>query len=190
MGFEALLCEALSRPDETRGALEHLARGQEDLCEAVCDAGLDVAFFESAASPPLLSPELFRAVELPALREILGRAAEIVGHPVPCIMGGDTAPILENILSTGTGYVICPSETDQAAFMDAMKSHPEVTVRVSMPPEILAAGPAEAIRAGIDRLIELVDGRPNTCLGAGVVPYETPPENVLLARDYAAALGG
>ena len=187
MGFEPLLCEVLTRPDAARGALEHLARGGGVLCEAVRDAGLDIAFFESAASPPLLSPDLFRTVELPALREILGRAAEIMGHPVPCIIGGDTAPILEDILSTGTGYVICPSETDQAAFLDAMKSHPEVTVRASMPPEVLAAGPPEAIRAGIDRLIKLVDGRPNTCLGAGVVPYEAPPENVLLARDYAAA---
>ena len=34
-----------------------------------------------------------------------------MGHPVPCIIGGDTLPILDSILDTGTGYLICPQRT-------------------------------------------------------------------------------
>ena len=32
----------------------------------------------------------------------------------------------------------------------------------------------------------LAAGRPNILLGTGAVPYETPPVNLLLIRDYVA----
>ncbi|MFQ6043363.1 MAG: hypothetical protein ACE5PV_21125 [Candidatus Poribacteria bacterium] len=44
-------------------------------------------------------------------------ASEVAGHAAPCIIGGDTEPILDDIFDTGTSYVICPAETDQEAFM-------------------------------------------------------------------------
>jgi hypothetical protein len=57
----------------------------------------------------------------------------------PCIIGGNTSPILEPMLSTGTQYVICSSETDQAAFMKQMEAHPEVMVRINMNPAVFCS---------------------------------------------------
>jgi len=37
-----------------------------------------------------------------------------------------------------------------------------------------------------DRVIGLVKGRPNVCLGTGALPYEAPPDNVLRLREYAS----
>jgi len=186
VGFETLLCAAVAEGDLVRRALAALVEGQERFCRAVRDAGLDIAFFESAAAPPLLSPEMFRRVELPALAETLRRAAAVVGHPVPCVIGGDTTPILPAILETATRYVICPAETDQAAFLDIMRAHPDVMVRVNLAPEITAAGPWERIRAEVDRICALTRDRRNVCLGTGALPYETPPENVLRIKAYLA----
>lgn len=186
MGAEALLCEVLLDPAGTAAALQHLVEGQVAFCEEVHRRGLDIAFFESAAAPPLLSPGQFRKVELPALKSIMERTAAVVGHPVPCIIGGDTAPILDAILETGTGYVICPAETDQRAFMARIWDRTEVTVRVNMAPEITARGTWDEIREEVDRILELIAGRENVCLGTGALPYETPPENVLRVREYLA----
>jgi len=116
MGFENLLESIANSPAQVCDFLKQLAINQIPFCRAVMDAGLDVAFFESAAAPPLLSPKYFREVELPALKYTIEQVSEVVGHPVPCIIGGDTEPILDEILSTGTGYIICPAETDQAKF--------------------------------------------------------------------------
>ncbi len=190
LGFETLLCEALSRPDETAAALVHLIDGQEAFARAVRDRGLDVAFFESAAAPPLLSPALFRRVELPGLTAAIERTAAVVGHPVPCIIGGDTAPILEALLETGTGYVICPIETDQGAFMKKVWDRIEVRVRVNTSAEIMVRGTPDQIGGEIDRIVRLTAGRPNVCLGTGSLPYETPPENVLLVKEICAGLSG
>jgi hypothetical protein len=93
-------------------------------------------------------------------------------------------------LSTGTGYVICPApgETDQEAFLATMREHPDVTVRVNMAPEITARGCWSEVKAEVDRVVALVDGRPNTCLGTGALPFETPPETVDRIGEYVAEL--
>jgi len=187
MGFEPLLCELLVDPDHGAAALLHLADGQVGFCRAIQRAGLDIAFFESAACPPLLSPAMFRRLELPALKRLLGRCAEVLGHPVPCIIGGDTTPILDAMLETGTGYVVCPIETDQEAFLRKVWDRTDVRVRVNIWHMLMARGTRQEIRGDVERVFRLTAGRPNVCLGTGALPYETPPENVLFVKELCRA---
>jgi len=184
LGLEELLVGVAERPEAVGALLMRLIPGQVAFCRAVREAGLDVAFFESAAAPPLLSPQQFREVELPALKETMQRVAEIVGHPVPCIIGGDTEPIIDAMLETGTDFVICPAETNRERFLARMRRYPQVKVRVNLNPALYTRGTREEIIAEVDRVIALAAGRPNILLGTGAVPYETPPENLLLIREY------
>jgi uroporphyrinogen-III decarboxylase len=186
-GISNLCLDAALRPDDTAKMLMRLAENQTALCRAVAAAGLDVAFFESAASPPILSPSQFHELEMPALRRILQIAAECIGHPVPCIMGGDTVPVLSDILSTGTNYVACNVETDQAAFVERVsRTHPHVVMRVNLDPGVVACDDPERIYRAIDHVLEIVGGRQNCLMGTGALPLETPPENIRLIRDYVA----
>ena len=180
------LCEDVAlRPGETARLLWQLAENQAVLCRAVAAANLEVAFFESAAAPPMLSPRQFRELELPALRRILEIAADSVGHAVPCIMGGNTYPILNDLLSTGTSYLVSNVETNQRAFVEAVsRTHPHVKVRVNMNPGIVACPEPERIYREIDRVLAFAGGRPNCLLGTGALPLETPPENIRLIKNY------
>jgi uroporphyrinogen decarboxylase len=187
VGFESLLPAIALRPDRVREALCHLAAGQARLCQEVVRHGLDVAFFESSATPPMMSPAQFRRVELPALTSVLTAAAEIIGRPVPCIIGGDTEPILDMMLATGTGYVVCPFATNQRAFMEKMRAAPEVMVRINMDLRVLLAKNREAIENEVDRVLGLVHNRPHVCLGTGALPYEADPEVVLWTRDLISS---
>jgi hypothetical protein len=182
------LCEDLAlEPGKVGRWLMELAENQAGFCRAVVAAGLDVAFFESAAAPPLMSPRLFRQIELPALRRILAVAEGIVGHPVPCIMGGDTIHILDDLLGTGTGFLVCNAETDQGAFVSRVgATHPRVRVRVNLDPVIVAGSDREAIGREVDRVLGITAGHPNCLMGTGCLPLETPPENVYWIRDYLA----
>ena len=182
------LCEDIvSEPEEAAKMLLHFAENQAVLCRAIARAGLEVAFFESAASPPILSPRHFREVELPALKRVLQVSAECIGHPVPCIMGGDTFTILDDILSTGTNYLVCNVETNQAAFVERVaRTHPHVKVRVNLDPGVVACHDPERIYRGIDRVLEIVGGQTNCVMGTGAMPFETPIENMRLIRDYLA----
>lgn len=186
-GITGLCEDSVICPEETARALMHLAENQTGFCRAVAAAGLDIAFFESAAAPPMLSPKQFHDLELPALRRILEIAAECVGHPVPCIMGGNTFPVLADLLSTGTGFLVSNPETDQRAFVaEVSRTHPHVKVRVNMNSGIVACADRDRIYREIDRILEFAGGRPNCLLGTGALPFETPPENVRLIREYVA----
>ena len=184
IGFDALLLDVALQPQRTADALMHLVDGQIAFAEAVKEAGVDATFFESAACPPMLSPAMFRQLELPALEKIMGGIAKVVGHPIPCIIGGNTAPIVEPMLETGTGYLVAPFETDQQAFMDKVKERLDVRIRINMDLRIIAAGTWEQIQTEADRVLKLARIRENVCVGTGALPYDTPPENVLRLMDY------
>jgi len=181
-GLEALLCEAQTEPETVRAALKKLTENQLRFCRAM--AGVGITVFESAASPPLVPPAMFKDLVLPALRELTQGATEIAGSPVPCIIGGNTTPILDLILSTGTQYVICPSETDQPAFMEHMTAYPDVLVRVNMRPAVFCSVDTAEAFAEADRVMALAGVRRNVCLGSGVLPYEAIPETVLAVKRY------
>jgi hypothetical protein len=97
---------------------------------------------------------------------------------------GDTLPILDSILATGTGYVCCPAETDQQGFMEKMKFHPQVFVRINMDPGPITANDFDAIRKEADRVLALANGRIGVCIGTGCLPFEADPQMVLKTREY------
>jgi hypothetical protein len=159
-------------------------------CREVLARGLGIAFFESGAAPPLISPEMFAQVELPALKAIIDRASALCGHPVPCIIGGDTEPILDSILDTGTGYVICPCETDQELFMGRMEARPDVTVRINTLSGVFSTGDVAAVYRELERVLALARGREKVCLGTGALPFEADPEIVLKAKAFVRERSG
>ncbi len=180
------LCEDVAdRPGDTARFLRQLADNQEVFCRAVRRAGLDVAFFESAAAPPILSPSQFHDVELPALMHVLSVAESAVGHPVPCIMGGNTLLVLDDLLRTGTNYVICNVETDQRAFVQRTRAtHPDVTIRINMDPVVVTSNDPQRIYREVDRIVAIADGDRHCLMGTGALPYEALPETIHLIEQY------
>ncbi len=186
-GLTELCADLALRPQDMARWLMELAANQAGFCQAIVAAGLDVAFFESAAAPPMLSPRHFHEIELPALRRAIDTAAAAVGHAIPCIMGGDTLLILDDLLATGTEFLVCNVETDQQAFVArAGATHPHVKIRVNMDPSIVAGGDRQAICQEIDRILGITADHPNCLLGTGCLPLETPPENVRIIREYVS----
>jgi len=175
-GLENLLCDCMTDPDAVFQALEKLTQNQLRFVEAIRAAGIEPTFFESAATPPLVPPHMFEEMVLPFLKRVIGDS--------PCIIGGNTLPILDAMLSAGTKYIICPGETDQAAFMKNMEAHPEVMVRINMKPGVFCITDTAAAFAEAGRVMALAKGRKNVCLGSGVLPYEAVPETVLAVKKY------
>jgi len=175
-GLENLLCDCMTDPKTVFQTLEKLTANQLRFANAIRVAGLEPTFFESAATPPLVPPQMFEDMVLPALKKLVDGA--------PCIIGGNTAPILEAILSTGAQYVICPGETDQASFMEEMETRPDVMVRMNMSPAVFCSENPSAALAEADRVLALAAGREKVCLGSGVLPFEAVPATVLNVMDY------
>ena len=184
LGLEALTMAVADEPGKVRALLESLVAAQVAYSREALRAGLGIAFFESAAAPPLLSPRQFRGVELPALKIALQAVAAEAGRALPCIIGGDTASIIADIMATGTDFVICPAEADRVQFLERMRAYPDVKVRVNLDPRIYTSGTPDEIRAAVDEVVALREMREGLLLGTGAIPYETPIENVMLLIEY------
>ena len=104
-------------------------------------------------------------------------------------MGGNTYPILNDLLSTGTSYLVSNVETNQNAFVERVaRTHPQVRVRVNMNPGIVACPDPKRIYHEIDRVLAFAGGTPNCLLGTGALPFETPPENIRLIKELPGRL--
>jgi uroporphyrinogen-III decarboxylase len=188
VGFQGILTEVLTNPDAVAAALRHLAEGQLEVCRTVASRGFRVMFFDSAASPPIITSDSFKDLVFPALHEMIAGVRNLTNESPPLILGGDTAGILEDLLKTGTEYVICPAETDREAFMEVVKEYPSVTVRLNTPARLFASDDREALRAALEDLGKLAGERPATVLGSGVLPYDADPSMVRYAQEFAATL--
>lgn len=184
IGFENLLTNLIEDPGSVHEALTWIAHGQIEFSREIISHGLGVAFFESGATPPLLSPEMFAEAELPALKFIISQVSFLSGHTVPCIIGGNTAPIIHLLMETHPGYVICPSETDQDLFMREIQKYRDVIVRINMSPEVFLPGNLNSAFREADRVMALAEQIEKARIGSGVLPFEADPEIVLRIKDF------
>jgi uroporphyrinogen-III decarboxylase len=184
VGFEELLYGVLGEPALVREVLVHLARHQTANVREVHRMGLSCIVFESAATPPLLSPASFRDVVLPALRVIATDHVVATGEGLSLVIGGNTVPILGDLLDIHPAMMICPSETDRVRFMEDMRAHPEVMVRINMPPGVFTAEGSAQAEAEADIALGLAAGREQVCVGTGVLPYDAEPATVIRIRTY------
>jgi len=183
LGFENLLMAAIESPRGLGQALARLAEHQIAFVKAIQEAGLQVTIFESAATPPLISPAQFRDLEAGPLRNLVQTTQKLIGRPPSLIMGGDTAPLAADLADTGASYLICPAETDQALFMEKIAAYPEIMVRINMHSRVVAFGTPAELLAEVVRVLNLAKGRDKVCLGTGVLPYETPMDRVAFIRE-------
>lgn len=184
VGMDELLCTMMDEPELVLDALSHLSDIQGHYVRAVMATGARPLIFESGACPPLLPPALFSTIEVPALGRLLSICRDAGDRAPACILGGNAVPILHDLLGLRPGFVICPSETDQAGFVDIALAYPETAVRINMPVTSILENDWAATTATADHAIALARRLPYGSVGTGVVPFNTSPERLLKLRDY------
>jgi len=184
LGYEKIITELVADEPAVVSALEKLVEDQLQTASYVAERNFAVTLFETGASPPMLSPSMFKSALLHPLKVLVGRIADLQSSPPSLIIGGDTVKILDYILETGTKFIICPAETNQAEFLAGIYEKSDAVVRVNMSPSILVSDSWDDIRSEVDRILGLIHGIDNACIGTGPLPYETDPGTVLKIRDY------
>lgn len=182
-GAEAVLAAALEEPEWVKRLLFFASETIRAYGRAFVERGLGIVIFDSAASPPLLSPQLFRGLVLPAAAGVVKYFREDLGVPlVPYILGGDTSLILDDILAAGTNNVLCDFKADLGRYVERTISLP-VLLRANLDPALLLSGTDEEIRSKARSLLETGRRHPRFLLGTGILAYDTPPRAVLAVRS-------
>ena len=182
-GPEELLIALLDRPVWAGELLRFTAGVCKSYGRAFADRGLGVILFDSHASPPMTYPEIYRKIIRPPTAEVIRYFRHDLGIPlVPYIMGGDTGPLLEDIVRTGTNNILCDYTADLGIFVQRLKDEP-ILLRANISPALLVAQPVEAIRSKVREVVAAGRAHPRFLMGTGILPYDIPPEKVLAVRD-------
>lgn len=188
-GTEQVLVATLEDPPFVRRLLERAAMIAADFGAAFLAKGAEPVLFDSKASPGAASPRVFREFVLPVYRDLLVPALREAGaRTVPLIVGGDTTPILEDLLDTGAGQLLCDAGSDLARFA-ARCREARRALRVSVDARLVHRGTPDAVRREATRLLGAAGSGPGILFGCGVVAYDCEPANVLALREARDAFG-
>ena len=182
-GTEALLVATSEAPGFVRRLLAFCGGVTVAYGRSFLAAGLEVVLFDSKASPGAASPRVFREFVLPAYRDLVIPALSEAGAVrIPLIIGGDTTPVLEDLLRTGATQLLCDAGADLEVFKKRCREERR-SFRASVDSRLVHRGTPAAIREEGLRILEAAGRQPGFLFGCGVVAYDTPPENVLALRE-------
>jgi uroporphyrinogen decarboxylase len=178
-----LLIAMLDRDAWVKNLLAFCSEIVKSYGRAFAENGLGVILFDSHASPPMTYPELYRKIILGPTEGVIRYFRRELGLPlVPYIMGGDTAPLLEEILETGTNNVLCDYKGDLLVFVERLKDEP-VLLRANLSPALLSAQPVDVIKSKAREVLAVGRNHPRFLMGTGILPYDIPPEKVRAVRE-------
>ncbi|MGZ5479159.1 MAG: uroporphyrinogen decarboxylase family protein, partial [Candidatus Aminicenantales bacterium] len=182
-GTEEVLVATLEDPGFVRDLVAFSARVTVDFGTAFLAKGVEPVLFDSKASPGAASPRVFHEFVLPAYRDLVMPELRRAGaRALPLIIGGDTTPILEDLLQTGAGQLLCDAGANLALFAKRCKEERRA-LRASVDARLVHTGRPGKIREEARGILHQMAGQPGFLFGCGVVAYDCDPRNVIALRE-------
>ncbi len=183
VGAENLMIACLDQPAWARRLLDVSARVSSLFALAFLQRGVEVVLFDSRAAPPLLSPRLFRELLLPVYRDFLIPNLKAAGARfLALIIGGNTTPLLDDLIGTGAPQILCDAPANLDAFIERC-GRARIPFRANVDARLVHLGPPSAIHAAALSILRRAGHYPGLLFGCGVVAWDCPPTHVLALRE-------
>jgi len=177
MGFENCIMTCITDPAAARDLMQRVADFLINWCRLITKEGIGITLFESWAAPPLLSPKLYHQFAAPWEKTVIDSIIQAGGKIPTLVIGGDTSVMLDDMISTGTGMIVCDYNADMQLFVKAAQNN-HLRLRGNIDPKLVASGSVESILNQAKRRIQSASGYPEFVLGTGVLPYDTSAGNI------------
>ncbi|MCL2360694.1 MAG: hypothetical protein FWC73_02635 [Defluviitaleaceae bacterium] len=182
LGFETAIHAFIDEDKRVRLLLAAVLEFQKAYSREIVSRGLGVTVFESWASPPLITPDIYRQYALPYEQALL---AHIGARPL--VIGGDTRPILDDIVKSGTALLLSDYNTPLPLYIEKARAA-GLVLRANIDPKLVRQGDFEKIKERIKEIYAQKKNYPKIIIGTGVVPYDTPLENLQRVKKIIALL--
>ncbi|MFB3826950.1 MAG: uroporphyrinogen decarboxylase family protein [Bryobacteraceae bacterium] len=190
VGAEAFVFATVDNPGFAIEVMNHCAKVTVAFSKAFLARGIEPIIFDSRATPQLASPRVFRTQLLPIYRDyVLPELKAAGGRFLPLIIGGNTTPIIDDLIATGATQFLSDRPANLAKWRDKSLAA-GVPFRANVDARLVASGPVEAIREQAIEILQQCHTHPGFLLGCGVVGYDGNPDHVHAIRhvlDDAAA---
>ena len=182
MGFEAAIEGFYDDEAKIHKLLEALLAFQKSYATTIAACGLGVVVFESWASPPLVSPEIYRQYAFPYEAALIAHIKSLGLPSCPLVIGGDTSHIVDDIIQTGTTLLVADYNAPLQLYVKKARQK-NITVRANIDPKQVQNGDWSNIKKRVQEIQNQVDVYPKIVAGTGVIPYNTPPENLQRVKE-------
>lgn len=185
-GFDHLIVDMMTAPVDVHRMLERLAQATLDHARRVSETGAGVYLYESWATLPLITLDIFREYVAPYNKGIVQTVRKEYPTPPPSvIMGGNVTLLGDLFLDMKVSLVAVDYLADFAALRSRFDGTGTI-VRGCVDPKMIERDDWDGIRRMLDHLFEKARGMHNFVWGCGCVSYTTSKEQVLRFKSLCA----
>ena len=182
VGYENMLYGCLDDSEWVDELLQKVLEHQKQYCSEIKKVEAGVTVFESWATPPVISPDMYKEIVMPYEKELISHIKSIGFASAPLVIGGDTSVIVDDILETGTTLLVADYMVDIKEYVKKA-SEKGIVLRGNIDPKLVESGTQNNIIMSVENIIQKVDHYNKFILGTGVIPYNTPAEHIELIRS-------
>ena len=169
-------------PAFAREVVDFCAQVTVEFGKAFLQRGVEPIVFDSRATPMLASPRVFRNLALPVYRDyVLPELKAAGGRFLPLIIGGNTTPIIDDLLATGATQFLSDHPANLAKWCEKALAA-SVPVRANVDALLVNRGPVAAIRRQAVEILKKFHAHPGFLLGCGVLAYDGQPAHIHAIR--------
>jgi len=182
IGSETFVLLTMDDPTFARRLLDFCAQMTVEFGKAFLRRGVEPILFDSRATPAMASPRVFRSIIEPVYREFIFPELKAAGGRfMPLIVGGNTTPIIDSLITTGATQFLCDPPSDLAKWCQKSLAA-RLPVRANVDALLMNRGPVSAIRRKAVEMLRAFHSHPGFMLGCGVVAYDGNPDAVNAIR--------
>ncbi|MCD4823198.1 MAG: hypothetical protein K8S55_01210 [Phycisphaerae bacterium] len=150
-------------------------------CRCLRAEGLDVVVFDSVASPPMISPDMYTRIIQPLHTRLMSVLHKLGQDVRPLIIGGDTTLLVPMLIETGSNMVICDFNADAVEFAGLIPAGSQLQVRRNVNPGVLTKS-EENLHDIVEQFVMDLRRFAKPVAGTGILPYDMNPEQFWLFR--------
>lgn len=182
-GFERLIMDTIENPQLVHRLLERTTELSKEQACRLSQVGCGINLYESWATIPLITPELFAEYVVPYNRKVIDLVkSKYDTEPPAVIMGGNINLLIDFFVEVGTSLIA----VDYKADFDLIKSRTadtDIIVRGCVDPKLIERRDWDTLGESINKLAEKSRDMHNFVWGCGCVTYDTPVEDLLKFRQ-------
>ena len=174
---EKLIMDCMINQQGVYKLLEYCTQTIITYINGFIDEGQDVVVFDSLASPPLVSPELYNDLIFPFHQQIFDHLIKRQVQIRPLIMGGNTLAVLEKLAQTGANQLLLDYNIPLKEARQALEKY-DMAFRINIDPSLVAYSNQNQIAAQLEKVFNFLGHSSNLLIGTGILANDTPLENI------------
>jgi MtaA/CmuA family methyltransferase len=172
------------RPDLLHELLEKTTEISVEYGKAQLKKGADgIVINDSLSSPSLIGPSRYKEFAFPYQKKVIKELEN-----ASLVMGGDVIPILDCLLDTGTSCVLLDHSCNVQKAIKQIDG--KVAFRINLDPYIVHYCTPYEVEVKCGEIIRQFCSFKGFILGSGILPFDTPKENVKKIVETCRSIGG